>query len=72
MKVIRFLEGFLLGSLAGAVAATLLAPESGQDLRLKVRHEVERIRGEVQSAATDRRAELEEQLSALRSPHRVG
>lgn len=72
MKIIRFMEGFLLGSLAGAVAATLLAPESGQDLRLKVRHEVERIRGEVQSAATERRAELEEQLSALRTPQKAG
>mgnify|MGYP000935033127 FL=1 len=71
MKFVRFLEGFLLGSLAGAVAAMLFAPASGDDLRLQIQHEVERIRGEVQSAAVERRAELEEQLAALRTPRRA-
>ncbi len=71
MKFVRFMEGFLLGSLAGAVAAMLLAPASGDDLRLQIQHEVERIRGEVQSAAVERRAELEEQLAALRTPRRA-
>lgn len=71
MKFVRFLEGFMLGSLAGAAAAILFAPESGQDLRLQLTHELERIRGEVQSAAVDRRAELEEQLAALRTPRRA-
>ena len=68
MKLIRFLEGFVIGGMAGAAAAILLAPASGEKLRLQIRHEVERIRGEVQSAASERRAELEEQLSALRAP----
>jgi gas vesicle protein len=71
MRFVRFLEGFLLGGLAGAVAAILLAPASGEDLRLKIQHEVERVRGEVQAAAVERRAELEEQLSALRTPRRA-
>ncbi len=68
MRFVRFLEGFLLGALAGAAAAILLAPASGEDLRSQIKQEVERIRGEVQSAAVDRRAELEEQLAALRAP----
>ncbi len=71
MKFVRFLEGFLLGSLAGAVAAILFAPESGEELRLQFKHEIERVRGEVQSAAVERRAELEEQLAALRTPRRA-
>jgi gas vesicle protein len=71
MKIVRFLEGFFLGSLAGAAAALLFAPDSGENLRLQIQHEVERVRAEVQSAAVERRAELEEQLSALRTPPRA-
>lgn len=65
---INFLEGFLLGALIGAAVAVLLAPFSGDELRLRMKEEAERIQGEVKKAASERRAELEEQLSALRTP----
>ncbi len=70
MKFIRFLEGFFLGGLIGAAAAILLTPESGDELRQQIRGEITRVRDEVQSAAGTRRTELEEQLSALRMPHK--
>lgn len=70
MKFIRFFEGFFLGGLIGAAAALLLAPETGDELRQQVRSEINRFTNEVQSAAGTRRAELEEQLAALRSPNK--
>ncbi len=68
MKFMRFLEGFLLGGLIGAGAMILMTPESGQEFRSKFQQELERISGEVKSAALERRTELEEQLAALRTP----
>lgn len=66
----RFFSGFLLGSLVGAAVALLITPASGDELRNKLQSEVERIQSEVQQAAEDRRAELEQQLTALRAPRR--
>lgn len=72
MKMIRFIEGFVLGSLLGAAAALLLSPASGEQLRSQIQSEVNRISEEVNKAAMQRRAELEEQLAALRSPRSSG
>ena len=66
----NFLAGFFLGGLLGAAVALLLTPSSGEELRTRVQSEVGRVQAEVQKAAQDRRIELEEQLSALRSPRR--
>ncbi len=71
-RVTRFVEGFILGSLVGAAVALLLAPESGDSLRKQMQSEAERIRTEVNKAAADRRAELEQQLAALRLPRKPG
>jgi gas vesicle protein len=68
MKTIRFLEGFILGGLIGAAMALLVSPASGEELRGKIQAEADRIRAEVNKAASDRRAELEQQLSTLRAP----
>lgn len=64
----RFLSGFILGAAVGAAVAILLAPESGENLRGQIKGEAERIQIEVKKAATERRAELEKQLTALREP----
>ena len=66
-----FLAGFLLGSLIGASSALLLAPKSGEELRGQIRDEVTRIQDEVKNAAVDRRADLEQQLTALRAPRKT-
>ena len=67
----RFFTGFLLGSLIGVSTALLLAPKSGEELRGQIRDEANRIQDEVKNAALDRRAELEQQLTALRAPRKT-
>ena len=67
----NFLTGLLIGGLVGASVALLLAPRSGENLRLQIRSEVDRIQAGVKQAAQDRRAEMEKQLAALRAPRRV-
>ena len=68
----RFLEGFILGGLVGVVVALLFAPSSGEELRMQMQNETTRIRTEVTDAARSRRAELEQQLSAMRAPRQPG
>ena len=68
MNIEKFFAGFILGGLIGAAVALLLAPSSGEDLRGKIQAEAERVRTEVEKAASDRRIELEKQLSELRAP----
>ncbi len=66
-RFFRFVQGFILGAALGALLALLLAPTSGEELRQRFQGEVQRLRAEIQQAAEDRRAELEQQLAALRS-----
>jgi gas vesicle protein len=68
MKTLRFLEGFLIGGLLGVATALLLSPSSGDQLRKQIQDEAERVRSEVNRAASERRSELEQQLAALRAP----
>ena len=56
-RAINFLLGATIGGILGATIGILLAPTSGDQLR-----------SEIAKAAADRRAELEGQLAALRSP----
>ena len=70
-KFLSFLVGAILGGLVGAIAAILLAPVSGSDLRGQVRERAMKIQDEVKAAAAARRAELEEQLATLRAPRQA-
>lgn len=65
----KFIEGFILGGLVGVAVAILVAPASGDELRNRIQDETQRIRGEVERASATKRAELEQQLAALRMPH---
>ncbi len=67
-KFFNFFLGALIGGFLGASVALLLAPTSGEELRLEMRERVQRLQDEVRQAAAQRRAELEQQLAALRSP----
>lgn len=67
-KFINFVAGATLGALVGASVAILLAPVSGEELQAQIKAQVEQIQLEVKNAATERRNELEEQLSTLRQP----
>ncbi len=67
-KFINFVAGATIGALAGATVAILLAPVSGEELQAQIKAQVEQIQLEVKTAASERRTELEEQLSTLREP----
>jgi gas vesicle protein len=70
-KFLSFMVGAILGGLVGGIAAILLAPVSGSDLRDQVRERAMKIQDEVKAAAAARRAELEEQLATLRAPRQA-
>ncbi len=66
-KITSFISGLMIGSLVGATLALLLAPASGDDLRSEVQGRMQRLKDEMEQAASAKRAELEGQLSQLRS-----
>jgi gas vesicle protein len=67
-KFFNFVAGATLGALVGATVGLLIAPGSGEELQAQIKDQVEQIQLEVKTAASDRRAELEDQLSTLREP----
>ncbi len=68
MRARNFVIGAVLGALTGTTITLALAPVSGEELRAQIKMEIERIRHEVRTASTERRAELEAQLDNLRQP----
>jgi gas vesicle protein len=70
-KFFNFVAGATLGALVGASIAILMAPVSGEELQAQIKEQVEQIQLEVKTAASDRRAELEAQLSNLREPRQA-
>jgi gas vesicle protein len=69
-NLIAFIAGAALGSLVGSILALLMAPESGVELRSKTQARYQEIRSQIIDASAARRAELEQQLQALRSPRK--
>ncbi len=67
-RVTNFLVGFLVGGLLGAAIALLLTPASGGELRNQIQSRAQSIQNDVKTAASTRRAELEDQLATLRKP----
>jgi gas vesicle protein len=60
----------MMGALVGATLALLFAPTSGEELRFQIHDQSMRVQQDVKHAAAERRAELEEQLAALRAPRK--
>jgi gas vesicle protein len=69
-RLLSFLSGAVMGGLVGAAVAIILAPSSGEDLRLQMKDRAQQIQEEVKTAAVERRAELEQQLEVLRAPRK--
>ena len=67
-KLVGFVAGAMCGAIVGAVAALLLAPSSGIEMRQNVRASVNAVLSEGRQAAASRRAELEAQFAALKKP----
>lgn len=69
-RLLTFILGVASGALVGASIAILVAPSSGEDLRSGLRDRFGRLRDELQSAADERRTELERQLTNMRQSTR--
>ncbi|MEW6567623.1 MAG: YtxH domain-containing protein [Chloroflexota bacterium] len=67
-RMMIFMAGTFCGALVGAVAALLLAPVSGEELRSQIRGRYQGLVEDVRQAYQSRRAQLEAELEALRSP----
>jgi gas vesicle protein len=67
-RVFGFLIGIFVGALVGSTIALLLAPESGEVLRARLRERGVQFWAEVRQAADVRRIELKERLDTLRAP----
>lgn len=65
-RLASFFVGVLIGGLVGGTLALLFAPASGRQLQQQIGETIDRISGEVRTAAEQRRKELEEELNRLR------
>jgi gas vesicle protein len=65
-KAVRFLTGFVLGVCAGAAAGLILVPESGAEVRHALNERVRAILAEAERAASQRRAELQQEFVAAK------
>ena len=61
----RFLMGFVIGLVLGAVAVLLTTPQSGEDLQRRVRSRYEEIIEEMRTARAERVAELQAEFINL-------
>jgi len=61
-KFIKFLAGAFIGAAASALVVTLLAPESGDEVRLAIKEKAKFLREQMQEAAKAKREELEAEL----------
>ena len=67
-RMFGFLIGILVGALVGSTVALLIAPESGERLRNKLRQRGQNFLSDVRHAADSRRIELRSRLESLRAP----
>jgi len=70
-RIMNFMGGLMIGWMIGTTVGMLLAPYSGVEFREKIQARARQVQKEMEEAAAARRAELEEQLSALRVPRKM-
>ena len=66
-NILAFMAGAMCGAIVGAVAALMLAPLSGGEIREQALRRFDETVREGKRAADKRRAELEEQLRKMQS-----
>ncbi len=64
----NFMVGIITGALVGSIAALLLAPMSGEELRTQAAERADAVRQDVLEAYEARVAQLEAELERLRKP----
>ena len=67
-RMFGFLIGVFVGALVGSTVALLMAPESGGQLRARLRERGQNFFSDVRYAADSRRIELRSRLESLRAP----
>jgi len=67
-RMFGFLIGVTVGGLVGSTIALLMAPDSGDALRSRLRERGQNFFYEVRHAADERRIELRQRLDAMRAP----
>lgn len=67
-RMFGFLIGITVGGLVGSTIALLLAPESGEELRVQLRERGQNFFNDVRHAADERRIELRQRLETMRAP----
>ena len=65
-KFFSFIGGAILGGLVGATFALLFAPGTGPELQKKMKSSFIELKNEIETAAQDKRVELELELDRLR------
>jgi gas vesicle protein len=70
-RMFGFLIGVTVGGLVGSTIALLMAPDSGELLRSRLRERGQNFFYEVRHAADERKIELRQRLEDMRTP-RVG
>lgn len=65
-RLSMFIAGSICGAAVGAIAALLLAPYSGEELRGRAKDRADAIRDEIIEAYETRTAQLEAELETLR------
>ena len=67
-RMFGFLIGITVGGLVGSTIALLMAPDSGELLRSRLRERGQNFFYEVRQAADERKIELRQRLEDMRSP----
>jgi len=67
-RMFGFLIGIVVGGLVGSTIALLLAPETGEDLRMQLRARGDNFFNDVRQAADERKIELRQKLDEMRAP----
>lgn len=67
-RMFGFLIGITVGGLVGSTIALLMAPDSGDELRSRLRQRGQDFFYEVRHAADERRIELRQKLNDMRAP----
>jgi gas vesicle protein len=67
-KVFYFLLGVVIGGLTGGIVALLFTPQSGGDMRGQIKDYTMKTMDDIRMAASEKRIQLEKQLTDLRKP----
>ncbi|MBL8077881.1 MAG: YtxH domain-containing protein [Anaerolineales bacterium] len=70
-RMFGFLIGIFVGGLVGSMIALLMAPESGEKLRLQLRSRGEGFINDIRHSADARRIELRNRLETMRAPREM-